>query len=197
MHQKSWTTNIFIDLISNSSVGFGIRYADERMPETPRSNPGPRLNIKTVFPRYGVSHVKDKTVLYLTWESLYWLDDIFILRQTPGLIRGRQRGSFRFLTNCVYIYVYMYIDSSLGASRHGLLTKQYVMQMSNGFATNDSRYKTRILWHNFSNLNFDDTISSSSHIINDIRLSGSVSFEFRSIGSIVMIWYVIRNCEKR
>ena len=38
--------------------------------------PGPRLNIKTVFPRYGDSHVKDKTVgetvLSLTWESLYW-----------------------------------------------------------------------------------------------------------------------------
>ena len=37
---------------------------------------GPRLNIKTVFPRYGDSHVKDKTVdetvLSLTWESLCW-----------------------------------------------------------------------------------------------------------------------------
>ena len=34
-----------------------------------------RLNIKTVFPRYGDSHVKDKTVatvLSLTWGSLYW-----------------------------------------------------------------------------------------------------------------------------
>ena len=39
-------------------------------------DPGPRLNIKTVFPRYGDSNVKDKTVgetvLSLTWESLYW-----------------------------------------------------------------------------------------------------------------------------
>ena len=38
--------------------------------------PGPRLNIKTIFPRYGDSHVKDKTdgetVLSLTWESIYW-----------------------------------------------------------------------------------------------------------------------------
>ena len=37
---------------------------------------GPRLNIKTVFPRYGDSHVQDKTVgesvLSLTWDSLYW-----------------------------------------------------------------------------------------------------------------------------
>ena len=37
---------------------------------------GPRLNIKTVFPRYGDTHVKDKTVgdtvLSLTWEFLYW-----------------------------------------------------------------------------------------------------------------------------
>ena len=35
-----------------------------------------RLNIKTVFPWYGDSHVKDKmvseTVLSLTWGSLYW-----------------------------------------------------------------------------------------------------------------------------
>ena len=50
--------------------------------------PGPHLNIKTVFSRYGDSHVKDKTVgetvLSLTWESLYWLDDIFILRRPPG-----------------------------------------------------------------------------------------------------------------
>ena len=38
--------------------------------------PGPRLNVKTIFSRYGDSHVKDKTVgetvLSLTWESLYW-----------------------------------------------------------------------------------------------------------------------------
>ena len=39
--------------------------------------PGPHLNIKTVFPRYGVSH---ETVLSLTWESLY----IFIMRWPPG-----------------------------------------------------------------------------------------------------------------
>ena len=46
-------------------------------------DPGPCLNIKTIFPRYGDSHVEDKTALwpsYLqhgnphTWErwSLYW-----------------------------------------------------------------------------------------------------------------------------
>ena len=49
---------------------------------------GPRLNIKTVFPWYGDSHVKDKmvgdAVLSLTWESLYWQDDIFILRRPQG-----------------------------------------------------------------------------------------------------------------
>ena len=27
-----------------------------------RQEPGPRLNIKTAFPRYGASYVKDKTV---------------------------------------------------------------------------------------------------------------------------------------
>ena len=39
-------------------------------------SPGPCLNIKTIFPMYGGSHVKDKTVcetvLSLTCESLYW-----------------------------------------------------------------------------------------------------------------------------
>ena len=38
--------------------------------------PGPSFNIKTVFPRYGDSHVKvnmvGETVLSLTWGSLYW-----------------------------------------------------------------------------------------------------------------------------
>ena len=52
------------------------------------SAPGSCLNIKTVFPRYGDSHVKDKTVgenvLSLTWESLYWYESIFILRRPPG-----------------------------------------------------------------------------------------------------------------
>ena len=50
-------------LFTHKYIGFG-------------SPPGPRLNIKTVFPRYGDPHVKDKTVgetvLSLTWESLYW-----------------------------------------------------------------------------------------------------------------------------
>ena len=38
--------------------------------------PGPCLNIKTIFSKYGDSHVKDKTVgetvSSLTCESLYW-----------------------------------------------------------------------------------------------------------------------------
>ena len=41
---------------------------------------GPLLNIKTVLPRYGDSHVKDETVLYLSRGSIYCWDDIFILR---------------------------------------------------------------------------------------------------------------------
>ena len=52
--------------------------------------PGPRLNIKTVFPRYGDFHVKDKTVgetvLSLTWESLNWKDGIFILRRPLAIL---------------------------------------------------------------------------------------------------------------
>ena len=48
---------------------------------------GPRLNIKTVFPRYGDSHVKDKTVgetvLYLTWELPYLVRPSFLLRRPP------------------------------------------------------------------------------------------------------------------
>ena len=39
---------------------------------------GPRLSIKTVSPRYGDPHVKDKTVLLsLTWGFLYWQDNIY------------------------------------------------------------------------------------------------------------------------
>ena len=40
------------------------------------TGPGPCLNIKTIFSRYGDSHAKDKTVdetvLSLTRESPYW-----------------------------------------------------------------------------------------------------------------------------
>ena len=53
--------------------------------------PRVRLNIKTVFPRYGDSHVKDKTVatvLTLTWGSLYGYNDIFSNRDGP---HGRSR----------------------------------------------------------------------------------------------------------
>ena len=40
--------------------------------------PGPYLNIKTVLPMYGDSHLKDgrETILFSIWESLYWQDDI-------------------------------------------------------------------------------------------------------------------------
>ena len=46
------------------------------IPFTKNPEPGLCLNVKTLFPRYGDSYVKDKTVgetvLSLTWESLYW-----------------------------------------------------------------------------------------------------------------------------
>ena len=50
-----------------------------------KKEPGPHLIIKTILLRYGYHHVKDKTswLLSLTWWSLYWYDDIFILRQPP------------------------------------------------------------------------------------------------------------------
>ena len=51
-------------------------WVKERRTHHAMTESGPRLDIKTVFPRYGDSHVKDKTVgetvLSLTWESLYW-----------------------------------------------------------------------------------------------------------------------------
>ena len=60
--------------------------------------PGPRLNINTVFPQCGDSHVKDKTVgetvLSLTWVSLYWYDSIFIWRSPPGPFRRQQYTTF-------------------------------------------------------------------------------------------------------
>ena len=52
---------------------FNLRWVSDPILQQPS---GPRLNIKTVFPRYEDSHVKDKTVgetvLSITWESLYW-----------------------------------------------------------------------------------------------------------------------------
>ena len=55
---------------SVTTVSVGFVASDRIMPS------GPRLNIKTVFPRYGDSHVQAKTVgetvLSLTWESLNW-----------------------------------------------------------------------------------------------------------------------------
>ena len=44
--------------------GVEITYSIQRLQMTrPHKRPGPRLNIKTVFPRYGDSHVKDKTAV--------------------------------------------------------------------------------------------------------------------------------------
>ena len=70
----------------------------------------PRLNIKTVFPRYG--DVKDKTVgetvLSLTWESLYWQHGIFILRRPPPPGRyGIRRCDL--LKLCRYICEFFFI----------------------------------------------------------------------------------------
>ena len=57
-----------------------VKLSNERLEKW---QPGPRLNIKTVFPRYGDSHVKDKTVARPSYllhgdpyagktTSLYW-----------------------------------------------------------------------------------------------------------------------------
>ena len=75
------------DVVSRQSTrtpGGLHRYVNKVIPQeiahhaqsASRRTPGPRLNIKTIFPRYGDSHVKDKTVgetiVSLTWEFLYW-----------------------------------------------------------------------------------------------------------------------------
>ena len=60
---------------------------------------GPRLNIKTIFPRYGDSYVKDKTVgetvLSLTWELPYPVRPSFLLRRPPGHIYFNSGVFFR------------------------------------------------------------------------------------------------------
>ena len=62
---------------------------------------GPRLNIKTVFPRYGDSYIKDKTigetVLFLTWESPYLVRLSFLLRQPPAFCLGVGFQNFLWL----------------------------------------------------------------------------------------------------
>ena len=64
-------------MISQHKYGFSLEDNDSSILQSNSHGdwyPGPRLNIKTVFPRYGDSNVKDKTVgetvLSLTWESL-------------------------------------------------------------------------------------------------------------------------------
>ena len=53
---------------------------------------GPRLNVKTVFPRYGDSHVKDKTVgetvLSLTWESPILVRRHIYIETAPRVFAG-------------------------------------------------------------------------------------------------------------
>ena len=44
---------------------------------------GLQLSIKTAFPRYGDSYIKEKTVLFLTWRSLY-IDKTMFYIETPS-----------------------------------------------------------------------------------------------------------------
>ena len=56
---------------------------------------GPRLNIKTVFPRYGDSHVKHKTVArpsYLQYGGFYTGKTIFLYSDAPPEIRSCQQN---------------------------------------------------------------------------------------------------------
>ena len=43
-------------------ITFGTQTASHKAAQTKHKQSGPRLNIKTIFPRYGDSHVWDKTV---------------------------------------------------------------------------------------------------------------------------------------
>ena len=88
-------------------------------------HPGPRLNIKTIFPRYGDSYVKDKTVgetvLSLTWELPYPVRPSFLLRRPPGdqyesgILFGRTiflyfvTSTFRYYLHCAYLTKYRYL----------------------------------------------------------------------------------------
>ena len=62
--------------------------------------PGPHLNIKTVFSGMWIPMLKIRLswdFLILTWGSLYWLDNIFILRWSPGF-----NGHLEFQINFFY-----------------------------------------------------------------------------------------------
>ena len=82
LHSYVWPSCLLSQTDSHT-----VLYACVTPTAWPRETPGPRLKIKTIFPRYGDSHVKDKTVgetvLSLTWGSIYWQDDIFILIWPP------------------------------------------------------------------------------------------------------------------
>ena len=92
------------------------------------SPPGPRLNIKTVFPRYGDSHVKDKTVArpyYLQHgdpytgktTSLYW-------DSTQALIDWSVVGMY---TKVIRLWMYTHLPVYLSVDRnHYYLNKHWI-----------------------------------------------------------------------
>ena len=56
--------------------------------ECPLTKPEPRLNMKTIFPRYGDSHVKDKTVVrpsYLKHGDPYTGKTFLYIEMTPRI----------------------------------------------------------------------------------------------------------------
>ena len=89
--------NIYIFIYLNILPFLNIKMV-QVAEKNPRRWQGPRLNTKTVFPRYGIPMFKIRrsreTVLCLTWWSLYWTDVIFILRRplNPSIMHIQYYG---------------------------------------------------------------------------------------------------------
>ena len=73
---------------------------------------GPRFNIKMSSYQYRKSHCGDKTgrkiVLSSQWDFLYWLDDIFILNQGPGLCFSKKIVAVMQFWHSGEDFVYIY-----------------------------------------------------------------------------------------
>ena len=74
--------------------------------------PGGRLNIKMSSYQYRHPHVKDKTVLSLTWESPYLGKTVFILRRAQAMTKSNDayniRGKFKSTCLLMPCYYTMY-----------------------------------------------------------------------------------------
>ena len=89
------------------------------------------LNIKMLSYQYRNPHVKDKTVLYLTWESSYQGKTVSVLKLSPGSLHKLSVFMCRFVLKIHKIYwmtrAYQQADCLLGKGREMLPVLLYIL----------------------------------------------------------------------